>query len=91
MGTWGTGISSNDIYTDVFADFFDLYDSGMSVEEISVRLIDANQETIADPDSENNFWFALAQAQWECRQLDASVFDKVRTIIETGADLEVWQ
>lgn len=91
MGTWGTGISSNDTYADVYDEFFELYDEGLSVKEITERLIASNQEIINEPDNSNDFWFALAKAQWECRELDPNIFDKVRTIVETGADLEVWR
>lgn len=91
MGTWGTGISSNDTYADVYDKFYELYDEGLSVKEITERLIASNQETINEPDSSNDFWFALAKAQWECKELDPNVFDKVRTIVETGEDLEVWR
>ncbi len=91
MGTWGTGISSNDTYADVYDEFFELYDDGLSVKGITERLISSNQETINEADSSNDFWFALAKAQWECKELDTDVFDRVRTIIETGADLEVWR
>lgn len=91
MGTWGTGISSNDTYADVYDEFFELYDEGLSVKEIAERLVASNQEIINEPDNSNDFWFALAKAQWECRELDLNILDKVRTIVETGADLEVWR
>ncbi|MGI8600065.1 MAG: hypothetical protein ACR2KB_12500 [Chitinophagaceae bacterium] len=61
MGTWGTGISSNDTYADVYDEFFELFDDGLSVKEITERLIGFNQETINEPDSSNDFWFALAK------------------------------
>ncbi|MBN8786962.1 MAG: hypothetical protein J0I84_07720 [Terrimonas sp.] len=91
MGTWGTGISSNDTYAGVYDEFFELYDAGLSVKEITERLIASNQETINEPDSSNDFWFALAKAQWECKELDPDIFDRVRTIIQTGTDLKVWR
>lgn len=91
MGTWGTAISSNDTYSDIYGEFFDLYNDGLDVAEISEKLIDANQETINDTDDCNNFWFAMAKAQWECKQLDKDIFNRVKKIIETGADLEVWR
>lgn len=91
MGAWGTAISSNDTYADIYGIFFDLYNDGLSVEEISKKLIADNQDTINDPDDANNFWFALAKAQWECKQLDNNIFEKVKHIIETDADIEVWR
>lgn len=91
MGAWGTAISSNDTYADIYGEFFDLYNEGLDVAEISKKLIADNQETINDKDDCNNFWFALAKAQWECKQLDKDIFDRVKKVVETGADLEVWR
>ncbi len=91
MGAWKTAISSNDTYADIYGEFFDLYNSGLDVAEISEKLIADNQETINDLDDCTNFWFALAKAQWECKQLDKDIFDRVKKVIETGADLAVWR
>jgi len=91
MGAWKTAISSNDTYADIYGEFFDLYNSGLDVAEISEKLIADNQETINDLDDCNNFWFALAKAQWECKQLNKDIFDRVKKVIETGADLAVWR
>lgn len=91
MGAWKTAISSNDTYADIYGEFFDLYNSGLDVAEISEKLIADNQETINNLDDCNNFWFALAKAQWECKQLDKDIFDRVKKVIETGADLAVWR
>jgi hypothetical protein len=91
MGAWGTAISSNDTFADIYSEFFDLYNDGLEVAEISKRLIADNQEVINDKDDCNNFRFALAKAQWECKQLDKDIFDRVKKVVETGADLEVWR
>ena len=90
MGTFGPAVSSNDTYADIYAAFFDLYNDGLTVSEITKKLIDDHQETIHDADDANNFWFALAKAQWECKQLDKETFERVKKIIETGEDLERW-
>jgi len=91
MGAWGTAISSNDTYADIYGEFFNLYNDGLDGAEISKKLVADNQETINDTADSNNFWFALAKAQWECKQLDNGLFDRVKAIIESGADLEVWR
>lgn len=91
MGAWGTAISSNDTYADIYDEFFELYNDGLEVAEISKRLIQNNQETINDPDDCNNFWFALAKAQWECKQLDKELYNRIKIIIDTGSDIEVWR
>lgn len=91
MGTWGTAISSNDTYADVYSDFFDKYNNGQEVKEISDWLVSCYQSTINDIDDCNNFWFALAKAQWECKQLDFELLSKVKQIIKSGADIDAWQ
>lgn len=91
MGDWGTAISSNDTYADIHGAFFDLYNAGFEIDEISKRLVVDNEEIINDTDDCNNFWFALAKAQWECKRLDEQLFDKVKKIIESETDLEVWR
>jgi hypothetical protein len=90
MGTWGTGISSNDTYGDVYADFFDLYNGGKEVDEITEIVTKRNQEMLEMPDAVNDFWFALAKAQWECKELQPEIYEQVKTIVESGDDLKVW-
>ncbi len=91
MGAWGTGISSNDTYADVYGEFFGLYNDGVEVGEVSAKLIKQNQETICEPDDANNFWFALAKSQWDCGQLDPDLLRRVSLIIESGSDVDVWR
>src|SRR5258705_5938137 len=91
MGAWGTAISSNDTFADIYDEFFDFYNGGLEVEEIFKRLVANNKEIINDSDESNNFWFALAKAQWECKQLNKDVYVNVKNIINTGADIEVWK
>ena len=81
MGAWGTAISSNDTYADIYGEFFDLYNDGLDVAEISKKLIADHQETINDADDCNNFWFALAKAQWECKQLDKDIFERIKNVL----------
>ena len=91
MGTWGTGIKSNDTSGDIYDDFFKLYNEGKSVIEISEQLIKQKKELIEDKYDSNNFWFALALCQWECKQLDNSLLEKIKKIIESKSDLAIWK
>jgi hypothetical protein len=91
MGTWGTAIQSNDTSLEVYWLFFDLFNKGHEVKEISERLINENQETIAGEDDCSNFWLALAKAQWETGQLDPVVLSIVEDIIVNGKDLAAWE
>jgi hypothetical protein len=91
MGTWGTAISSNDTYADIYSEFCDLYNEGVDINDITNRLISKNQETINDPDDANNFWFAIAKAQWDYKKLDSKILLKIKVIVESGQDLRVWE
>lgn len=91
MGTWGTSISANDTFADIYDEFFELYNEGFEVNDISKRLFTENQEIINDAYDSDNFWFALAKAKWECKQLDGELYGRVKNIIDTGADIEVWR
>lgn len=90
MGTWGTAISSNDTYKDVYSEFMDLYNDGLEVQEITEIIVKRNSEIIDDPEDGHNFWFAIAMAQWQCKALDNNVFNKVKQIVENGEHLKSW-
>ncbi|PCJ64292.1 MAG: hypothetical protein COA58_13120 [Bacteroidetes bacterium] len=91
MGTWGTAISSNDTYADIFGSFFELYNDGVEVSEISKKLIADNQDLINDKEDCNNFWFAIAKAQWECKELEKGLLEKIEQIIISNSDIEIWK
>lgn len=91
MGTWGTGISSNDDYADVYSEFFELYNDGKDVPEVTTLLIARNSEMLSMPEAANNVWFAIAKAQWECKKLQPAIYDKVKEIVESESDIEIWK
>ena len=86
MGTWGNGIKDNDTFADIYGDFFESYNDGKNPKDISATLISENKELINNPDNCNNFWFAIALAQWETKSLDSNTFEKVKFIIENEID-----
>lgn len=91
MGHWGTAISSNDTYADIYSAFFDSYNNGDNVTEISKKLIQENQDLINDKLDSNNFWFALAKAQWDCKELDSEVLKRIEKIIISNSDIKLWE
>lgn len=91
MAAWGIAISSNDTYADIYGTFFNLYNDGLAVVEIAERLVADNKETISDRYDSNNFWFALAKAKWECKELDTDLLNRIKELIESGSDLEIWR
>lgn len=91
MGTWGTGISSNDVYEDINYEFFELFNQGMEVSAITEKLIQENRELIDSHEDQNNFWITIAKSQWECNALDPKVFSRIKDIVESGKDIELWK
>lgn len=91
MGTWGTAIKSNDTSSDVYDEFYELYNEGEDPNSIAQKLIKENDELVNDPENSNNFWFALALALWETSALTEDIYSKVKKRIESGQDLKVWR
>ena len=91
MGTWGTGISSNDVYEDINYFFFELYNEGLAVDEITDRLIQENKELIESHEDQNNFWLTLAKCQWECKSLNPDIYQRIKKIVESDIDIDLWR
>lgn len=91
MGTWGTGISSNDTYEDINYEFFELYNQGMEVFAITKKLIKENQQLTDSHEDKNNFWITIAKCQWECKELDPKIFNRIKDIVESEKDIELWK
>lgn len=91
MGTLGTGISSNDIYEDINYEFFELYNQGMEVSAITEKLTQENKELIESHEDQNNFWITIAKSQWECKLLDPKILTRIKDIVESGKDIELWK
>lgn len=91
MASWGTAISSNDTYETIRDAFFEKYDDGAEVKDITENILKEYKELYENPEELNNFWFALAKFQWECKALDKDIFERVKGIIDSGSDIELWK
>ncbi len=91
MGNWGSGVSSNDTFEDIKDEFFKLYNEGFEPTEVTQKLVNSNQEIVNEKEDANNFWFALALCQWECKALETDLLKRVTKIIESGNDIELWK
>ena len=93
MSTWGTGIKQSDEFTDVYDEFFALYkDNAVAIDVYQTILNEYRQEF---PDEESSpmlytVYYALAQCLWECGAKDDWLWQKIKTIIDTDADLRFW-
>lgn len=91
MGSWGTAIRDSDSFADVYHEFFDKYNKGGKPDDISKEIMSDYAELLNIEEEKNDFWFALALAQWETKSLDNNVLLTVENIIESGADLILWK
>lgn len=69
MSSWGPAISSNDTYADIYGAFFELYDEGMNVIEISEKLMSDNSDTVADKYDSHNFGLLLRKLNGNANNL----------------------
>lgn len=91
MGNWGTGILQSDVSNGIYMEFMEMYANGDDTSEIKKQIIIENEDDINDPYSTTDFWIGLSLALWETKSLDSTTFDKVKQLIESGADLSNWK
>jgi hypothetical protein len=92
MGTWGIKLKDDDDFSDIFEAFFEKYNKGEAVENITKELIKENIESGFEDDNENHsFWFALADAQHKCGKLEKEISQNVSKIVENRQNIEFWR
>jgi hypothetical protein len=91
MGTWDIKINGNDTFLDIYDYFFNLYNQGEDPTTISLQILRNFADSFEDDDEKNDSLFGLALAQWETKSLDPEIFKQVKTIIESGNDMERWK
>ena len=90
MGAWGPGIFSNDLSSDVRADFRELLEDGLSTEEATARILLEYKHTIDDPEQAMSFWSGLALTQFQLGRLLPEIRDTTIELIDAGGDLALW-
>lgn len=93
MGTWGTGIYSNDIAEDVrdaCKDIFALYDVAEGNELLFNHFADDLNQGYIDNEYAS-FWYALADWQWKHGMLSDFVKEKTLSLLKTYAGIEEWE
>lgn len=94
MGAWGTGIFDDDTVCDVRDDFIDYLEEGRSVEEATQIILEEYlDEFDIDEDIEvmSLVFIGLSVIQMEKNCLQSHVHQNAITLIERGADLELWK
>ena len=91
MGTWGTGLYSDDLAADVREEFRDLIGDGLTTEAAVNRLRKEYKSSLRDRDEESVFWLALADTAWRLGRLDDTVLKNALRVIDSGQDLTRWE
>ena len=91
MGTWGTGLYSDDFAADLRGDFRDLLGEGLAGSAAVDQLMSDYADSLADPDEEPVFWLALADISWKLGRMDERVRENALRIIDEGRDLARWE
>jgi hypothetical protein len=90
MGTWGTGLYSDDMACDIRDEYKDILGDGISEPEATKLLLQQWENELSDPDVAPVFWLTLADVQWNLGRLQEQVRQEALTIIENGSDLTRW-
>lgn len=97
MGTWSVSISGNDEFRVIYDTFRELYceHDGKNwlyeLPEIKKKMAETFSFQLNNEDIADDFWFAQAKAFWDFGIKDDPAFDKVKKIISSGSNLEVWR
>lgn len=76
MGAWGTGILQNDTTADIWIEFKELYNQGLSQKEIRLQL-EAEYNPQSDIEYYAEIWTGIAYGQWMCGNLEDYTFKKL--------------
>lgn len=90
MAMWGPKLYQNDIAEDVRLFYKDQLKYGKTNEEVTALLIDEYQNEISDNDDAPNFWFALADTQWELGKLLLVVKENAINWLDKSSHQEQW-
>ena len=91
MGTWGTGIFSNDTSRDIRDHYRELIEDGIDDAEATLRTLEKFRSYFDDSEEGGNCIVALAVTQSKIGRLDASLCARALTAIDSGSDLKVWE
>ena len=92
MGVWGMGIAQSDEFCETYDKFMKRYNNKDEVNDIVSDILDEYHKEFSDDDPVmHDIYFALAKAEWMCCQPSELVQNKVKTIIESDANLDFYR
>lgn len=88
MSYWGMGITQSDEYCEIYERFMEEYDEGKPVADITKDILEEYLDEFEEADGVlHDVYFALGKAQWMCAELSETVHNRIRHIIESGANI----
>ena len=92
MGCWGMGMAQTDEFCETYDNFMEEYDEGKPVAEITAGILAKYHAEFDDDDGiMHDVYFALAKAEWMCREQSEAILARVKEIIETKANIEFYR
>lgn len=76
MGAWGTGILQNDTTADIWVEFKELYNKGLSLNQIRVKL-EEQYKPQSDKEYYGEIWTGIAYGQWMYGDVEDYTFKKL--------------
>lgn len=76
MGAWGTGILQNDTTADIWLEFKELYNKGLSSKEIRLKL-EKQYKPQSDIEYYGEIWTGIAYGQWMCGDIEDYTYKKL--------------
>lgn len=91
MGTWGTGLFSNDMARDIRDYYRERIEDGVEDTEATRLTVEKFRSYLDDPEEGAGLLIALAVTQSKIGRLDPDIRDRALAAIATGADLATWE
>ena len=91
MGTFNPEILGNDTSCDIYEEFYSEYNNGENPYVLVKRMLQEYSDSLTDDDEKNNILFGLSLAAWETNALSKDLYEKIKGIVNSGNDLEVWE
>ncbi len=92
MGCYGMGLTQSDEFCEVYDEFMNAYNSGKEPCDISASILAEYHAEFDDTDGVmHDVYFALAKAEWMCCAQSELILNRVKEIIESGANIEFYR
>lgn len=91
MGTWGSGLYSDDTTVEVKEEFKNYLESGLTHSQARLEVLKKFDDVLADHQVTCLVYFALADTLWKYGCLDEFTKNYTLALIDTGGDVKYWQ